>query len=515
MILDQYGKQVQWQAAAGAVRHSNARPWEPVQLSDIGTLVPSADRKTLLSASRRLFLNMGVLRGACEQKAMYAVGRAWSPKFEGTDTAWGSTAIDWLANQWYGICDIRGGMHDFKTALYLLSVAIDRDGEAFVLLTENENGYPRIQHIPCHRIGAEMGSNKSIVEFGPYKGLEMVDGIVYGKAGNPVAAQFLDEEGKFKEFLSFRDLIHVYDPSWQEQGRGLPGFTHAINDLRDSLMSHNWERQAQMASSSIALIEHNELGGLDPNENSAILAGNTCAGNASGIHEEVYSGGSVRYFRANSGGKLDPLFNPRPGESWESFQDRIVRSALAGINWPYGMVWKPSGQGTAERNEIGRAQRAVEDRQDLLLYAAKRMAQHAISKAMFPRSKKTGKAMDPLLPFSSDWWRIGFTMPTKLTIDDGRVSKELIDKWRAGLLNATDIVGMHGADYDAHLMARAEEVAKRKLAAIAAGEKYGVKIEEREMAMMTPNEQPPQESPDGKQDDTEAPDKEKDDDADA
>ena len=92
MLLDQYGKQIQQTAASGAIRYSNSRPYEPVQLKDLGDLVPARDRETLLSASRRLFLNMGVPRGAIEQKAMYSVGRSFNPKFEGTDKDFGTAA---------------------------------------------------------------------------------------------------------------------------------------------------------------------------------------------------------------------------------------------------------------------------------------------------------------------------------------------------------------------------------------------------------------------------------------
>ena len=482
MIVDQYGRSVQWQAASGAQRYGFDRPWQPVEIADIGRLVPGYDRETLLSASRRLFLNMGVARGAIEQKAMYAVGRSWLPRFDGTDDEFGVVATDWLSNQWFGICDLRGGMHDFRTALYLLSVAIDRDGEAFVLLTETEDDYPRLQHIPCHRVrtpgkvGDVRVDDGEVLKVGPYRGLRIVDGIVYGRTGAPVAVSFVDTNGEFSDWLSMRDLIHLYDPSWQEQGRGLPALTHAINDLRDSLQSHDWERQAQMMLSTLGLIEYNELGGPDPSDPSTVLAGGTP--NTTGLTVENYSGGTIRYFKSNSGSKLEQIAHTRPNDLWDTFQDRIIRSALAGINWPYSLVWKATGQGTAERSELGKAERAIQDRQDILLYAAKRMVGYAVAKA-----QKLN-----LLPESADWWRWSFTMPPKLTIDDGRVAKELESAWKAGFRNHADIVGMLGKDLRQHYRERAAEIRLRKeLAREFSG--GGIEIEDREMAMLTPNEQ--------------------------
>jgi hypothetical protein len=79
-------------------------------------------------------------------------------------------------------------------------------------------------------------------------------------------------------------------------------------------------------------------------------------------------------------------------------------------------------------------------------------------------------------------------MPRKLTIDDGRMSKEQIEGWRAGYVNHEDILGDYGKTLEEHYDARAREIYLRKKAA----EKWsidGVEIEDREMSMLTPNEQ--------------------------
>lgn len=478
-ILDQFGNSYYQQTAAkAAVRGGGQRPSEPVQLWDIGKLVPKRDRETLLSVSRRLYLNHPILSGAIEQKSMYAIGRAFIPIFAGADMEFGAAATRWLVETWMPICDIRGGNFDFKTTLYNASNAIDRDGEDYIYLTEDASGFPRIQHIPAHRIGNPAGVIDGVMTQAPYRNATIKDGIVYNRYGQPVAYAYLNEDRSLNKWLSGFDVVHAMDPQWQEMGRGLPAYTASLNMLRDALQSHEWEHQAQLMLSSIALIESNELGGPDPNDPMNALTQASESPTGTGITSEYYMGGQVRYFRSNSGGKLETLKNERPGESWESFQDRVIRMALAGVNWPYSLSWKPSGQGTAERHEIAKAQRAVEDRQDLLEKIASRLCNWAVAKAM-----KQG-----ILPESVDWWKWTFSKPQKLTIDDGRVSKELIEGWKAGYINQADILGAHGKELRSHLYARAEEVALRKLIAEEIGNKYGVEIEEREMAMLTPNE---------------------------
>ena len=89
---------------------------------------------------------------------------------------------------------------------------------------------------------------------------------------------------------------------------------------------------------------------------------------------------------------------------------------------------------------------------------------------------------------SADWWKWDFSTPPKLTIDDGRVTKELEALWKIGAANMRDIVSMRGKTYEEHIRERAAEVALRKLAAAEAAELYGVPVDDREMAMLTPNE---------------------------
>ena len=469
-----YGQHV----ARGASRNNGLRPWEPVKLQDIGTLVPPTDRATLVSASRRLYLNQPILSGAVEQKSMYAIGKAWLPKFTGTDTEFGNAAKAWLEELFFPLCDVRGPVFDFKTNLYVWSDAIDRDGETFIALTESKTGFPQIQSIPCHRVATPRSMEDGPIKSGPYRNARLTDGVVYNRQGTPIAFAYVDESMDLIEWVSLRDAIHVYDPAWQEQGRGLPAFTPSLNALRDAMQSHDLETMAQAMLSGRVFIEWNETGGPDTGDPAFALTGSADNGSqCPGVQVENINGPLNTYYRANSGAKLETLYNPRPGEAWESFQDRIIRGALAGVNWPYSLVWKASGQGTAERHEIAKAQRAIEDRQELLKRPAKLIVSWAVAKAI-----KAG-----MLPASPDWYRWDFTMPQKLTIDDGRISKELIEMWKAGHINQTDIIGMMGKTRTEHLTERAEEVAEGKVIAKEVGGKYGVEISDDEMAMRNPN----------------------------
>ena len=471
MILDEFGRSAQYKAVR-AVNNNAHRPYEPIEKKDIAALIPAVDRKTIVSHARRIYLNFGPMKNAINQRSMYAVGRAFVPQFKGEDAGFGKLATDWLINSFYPIGAAQGGMHDLKTCLFGWSSSLDVDGEIFVLLTETKTGYPQYQGIPSHRIATPYGMSE-----GPTRGGRLEDGIVYWPSGSAKEYAFCDKDGKFLEWIPASNMIHLYDPEWQYQGRGLSALTPCINDCRDIIQSVEWERLAMMQMSSISLIEYNDNGAPDADDPYTTLSGEPVDGKEMTV--QSMDGGTVRYFKSNSGGKIETLVNTRPGNPFLEFHDRLLKSAFAAINWPYAFYsGHGAGGGTAQRLEIASAQRSIEDRQDLLFYAAKRLVSYAIAKA-----QKRGD-----LPQSADWWKWEFSYPPKLTIDDGRVMKELESSYKLGFKSASDITAAMGKEYKDVIREKAEESAIRQLIAKEVGEKHGVEIDQRELVMFTPNE---------------------------
>ena len=236
-----------------------------------------------------------------------------------------------------------------------------------------------------------------------------------------------------------------------------------------------------MMVSSHALIEYSDTGGVDLDDPSVSLTGEV--GDADRLAVQSYSGGMVRHFKSNSGSKLESIDHTRPGDMWASFQDRIIREALAGIPWPVELVWKAeSVTGTTIRNIQARARASVEARQDVLRKPARRIIGWALSKAI-----KLG-----LLPASEDWYRWEFTMPPKLSIDprnDSTHTSRRIQDWRQ---NMTGILQEKGKTHAEHVRERCAEIIERKTIKEEYEAKYGVEIDDREMQMLTPNEQPDQ-----------------------
>ena len=482
-ILDSNGRPTEYQRklVSSSDRYTRGAPWMPDFSKDLDDLFTQTDHRATMSQSRVIFSNFGVPRGAIMQKADGVVGRAWEPEFKGKDNEFGDAAKEWLQS-WFSVCDVQGNLQDFKTSLKMNSVAVDRDGDVFILLTETKTGYPQIQHIPAHRVGTRSASVKDdILLVGSYRGNRIKNGVVENKNGSPVAYCVLGNDANGDKYISAQDIVHVADPQWHNQSRGIPALSHAIHELRKAKTSQEWELMAQMMVSSHALIEYSDTGGVDLDDPSVSLTGTV--GDADRLAVQSYSGGMVRHFKSNSGSKLESIDHTRPGDMWDKFQDRIIREALAGIPWPVELVWKAEGvTGTSIRNIQARARASVEARQDVLRKPARRIIGWALSKAI-----KLG-----LLPASEDWYRWEFTMPPKLSIDPRNDSKTQADEYKLGAVNMTGILQEKGKTHAEHVRERCAEIIERKTIKEEYEAKYGVEIDDREMQMLTPNEQPDQ-----------------------
>lgn len=459
MILDQYGNPVcsgSRNFASAADRADRSRPPEPLYKDDFDKLIPDYDRQFIVSGSRKLFQNFGPVTGALIQKADNVVGRAWSPKFVGQDREWGAIARDWLENQWYGNCDVRGRAWDFKTLLWLDSVAMGRDGDCFIYLTEGASGYPLTQRISVNRVGQRNGSSGGKVADGPYKGSKISHGVILDKFNRAIAYRVLGDTAAEDRDIPADRMIPVMDPLWHDQVRGIPSTSPAIKLIYGSLTATEREQMNQLIRASYALVEYNDTGGPNLDDPSVALGQAATGDTPATPTVESLAGGMIKYFRSNSGGKLETIESDTPGDMWDRFQDRVVRTFAAAINWPYELFWKANEVNAAlVRNIQERARMSVEDQQDVLKSPALFQIRYAIAKAI-----KVGILPKP--KNAADWWKWDFQMPRKFSVDLAKDAQQRREDFKLGLCNRTGMASDMGLDAEVLEDERIEEVFRRR-----------------------------------------------------
>lgn len=482
-ILDANGNPVSsYRRFSQGAEQVETRPWQPTRLDDIEKLIPSYERETLVAVSRSIMENFGPVKGAIRQIAMYSVGDAWKPKNASTSERWRKKAESVVREQFCPIADIRGGGRGFTDLLYHSSILLDRDGEIFILLTQHASGFPALQVIPSHRIRSNnFGHSRQgeLVSEGQFQGASVSDGVIHSESGTVIGYRFIGDDKTTFTDIPAASMIHCFESDYPESRRGYPSTTHGLNDIRDSMQSHEWERLNMLIRSSIALIESNESGIPDNELPGAHFDSNRGTDSPQRNTAVKYlDGGAVKHFRAGTGSKIDVLKHENPGNMWSDYNDRMTKMMFAGMPWPVSLTWGNTGQGTAERKDIELARRTIKDRQATLRVLARRCIGYATAKLM-----KLGR----IAP-SEDWWRWDFNMPPILTIDDGRVAKATIELWRAGLISDEDILSDMGKDEEDYWPRKFESAAKKEQAFEDARAKSGLDLDYRYKGMFTAND---------------------------
>jgi len=448
--------------------------WSPDLTRDFDELFSATDWRSVVTQSRIIFANFPVPKSASLQKAWHTVGNAWKPEFVGESTEWGDNELLPFLELWAKNQDVRGETFDLKMNLHLDSIAIDRDGDVFTLLTEDDLGFPKVQKIEAHRIGDRAGVAK--VEQGEFKGRRIFNGVIKNEHGRAIAYQILGEEKEFDMIVPSDSIIMSFDPDWHSQGRGVPAFAAVIPELRKAKTSEEWELMAQLVHSAHSIIEYNESGSAD------FTGGNGEEVVDDGLNVQEFSGGMVRYMKANSGNKIESVTSARPSDMWDKFQDRVQRMACTSVGWAYELTWKPEGlNGVSVRSVQDKARHAVSRRQIVLKKSLARQAEWAVAVGI-----KNGYLSPP--PVSSDWDKFTFSMPPQMTIDPRHDAKTDEEEFKYGRRNLTGLLKKDGKTLLPHLKERIQEVVLREQLILEAEAKHGISIDRREIFMLNPNE---------------------------
>lgn len=478
-IVDQFNRPVSstQKFARAADTCSFDRPWMPTRLDDIQNLITPYDRRVLVAVSRLMAENWGLMRALCRQIPMLAVGNAWTPSNNSTATRFANKAEAVIREEFLPIADIRG--RSWGKLVWDIAAEYIRDGESFILKTSYENGFPALQILPNHRIGqrTNYGEKDERVKGGKFSGAKIVDGIILNRLNQVIGYRFLGDIEKEDEDIDAKYIEHVFDSDYSEGVRGYPAASHGLNDARDSLQSHEWERFNLLFRSAHTIIESNLTGAPDDTPGNHFGGGNTTGENKP-TRIDWMQGGLVRHLQAGTNSKLESLKHDTPGEVYESFTNRMGQSLCAGVPWPWSFVGEPTGQGTAERRDIEQARRTIADVQGTIEPAARRLIGYATAKL-----QKMGR-----IPQSPDWWRYSFNKPPKVTIDDGRVSKAALEMHARGVISDEDLLDDRGVDHDEFWTRKFDRAATKEKLFAEAEARHGVKIDPRVKGMFTPND---------------------------
>lgn len=447
---------------------SNLRGWRPSLDRDVWKMLPNAKHRAMISDSRYVFGGSGAVSGAVRKKADYAIGWSWSPTYTGTNEAFRQAAQP-LMDRWTRLCDMRGGVFDWRLGLRCASIAMDRDGDCFAVKTITPEGSPRIQWLEGHRIGTptigwqQADTVPDNEQTRGYAGLPILSGVIYDEFMRAVGYNLLPSEDDLMisnqewNIIPASAVESFSDPDWFSASRGIPSIIRAILDWYDLGETREAEKIAVKAHSSLVMVEKNETGRREIGREAIGSGGLPSAGRQS-LQTQMIDKGLIRYIK--SSGDISAHETNRPGEAWQNFMDEITRGAFLGMDMPIEFAWNSSQIGGAGiRAMVGQVQRAIENRQAVMYKPA--MATFLWAVAVYMQ----GKA----IPFSPDWWSWEFSMPAKFSVDMGRDSQNRREDVKVGLRSFSEVVGEDGIDLRDHVKRRIADYQLAKAEADAAG----------------------------------------------
>ena len=409
---------------------SNQRQTQQDSNADMLDLMSRHKTLLLRNDARFIVSSNSIVSGAVKQKAGKVYGESWRFQSHSKDKDF-VKAVEADMKKIDASIDIRGSQYSFRRNIKIESRLLDVDGDFFVLLTETKTGFPRLQYLEAHRIGQLLSSNEDVVESGKYKGLTIKNGIIYNENAAEVAYRVITEGGDDFEDITARDMVHVTDPDWFSQGRGIPSIASGMLDWYDLAEVRDYEKIAQKVSAATTLIEKNETGKSDQAQR---IINGTVGASAAPFQSELLAGGTIRYLKNSA--SLEMLQSNRPSDGFLKFTDKIEQGAFYGMKWRREMLDSSSVGGAGVRAFQRDINDSINERVEVLAFFKKRMALYIIAK----------RAKQGIYVLPEDWTECSFTKPREFTVDDGQSRKADRDDVRAGLASVNDILSRRGHD---------------------------------------------------------------------
>jgi hypothetical protein len=422
-----------------AATQSTDRQQIALQDRDIHRNVTPLGRRTLLSLGRYAYENIPQVRGMILEQANFSALGIIS-QYYGANPKFKDLAENWLLEH-NKICDIQGQPFTMETLRRNHVIALARDGELFILLTETAEGYPLLQVIPAHRVASPMAIE--VVQGGPFDGARIIDGIIVDDFGRRIGYRVLLTDSGYAlsnyRDIPAKDIIHSFIPEYGEQLRGSSPIGKSVFDYMDVNETRAFEKAALKLGSHYGMIVKNESGTVDKAKQvirSATTSADSTTGAAQSLSTQVVNGVGVYYFKAGTGQGLEPVKNDRPSANQQNFEAEIIRSAFYGNSWSVDFSLDPSKVGGAPmRVVVEKVNRTIKGIQCFGIEpVARKIDGWRISKAI-----NLG-----LLPPDVDWFKWEYQFPAEITADKKYDSDVDVAEVRAGIRSPQKAIGKRG-----------------------------------------------------------------------
>lgn len=437
-----------------AATQTNRRKQLPLLDYDIHRNVTAYGRSVMRTLGRRLYCASDVVRGTVNEIAMNVGGRLQA-EYRGANKEFKRPVERWT-HRHDRIADIAGWPYTSRTWRKGIVRAALLDGDEGTVFCKDDNGIPRLQRIPGHRIGSAPG--KETVEGGPFDGALIIEGVIIGDQLQPLGYRVLTGEcpTDYEQYVDIPSdrMILNFVPLFAGQLRGfsLVGFSAFIH--QDIYESDLWELLAQKAGAGRVFQEWNEYGEPPPGADFIVGPDASSSGSATpaGLWREVIDEGINTYFRSSDpNARLEAVKFDRPSANQREFKESKSRETFYSVGWSLDFGLNPTKVGGAPlRVLVDRINATVEDLQcEMVEPAARRFDAFRIPVAMLELKA---------IPFVDDWYELEYQAGARLTGDRKYDSDVTLQEVKFGIKSRTQACMERGEGDDDVLESNAKSV---------------------------------------------------------
>jgi len=358
----------------------------------------------------------------------------------------------WATTAWEEIKDqlVLGpaGQNGWAAAQALMVWRWFFDGEVFIYLTELE-GRPAVQVLETHRIVQP-------TNLAPQQRKKIIDGIeIDPLTTQPIAYHVLTDDRGGTRRVPASQIIHIMDPSYSDQLRGMPVLTPVLRDMHCLMDLEMYEMRAHADAA-----EKSTIWKLHTGEFGAELVRRADLG-----LEQIESAGQeiadrVRHYSDALGGRAVALLPgedvtviqpQRPTEQQRAFWDYLINKICVGVGIPRQLVAPYSVQGTVARADLAAARSSMISASELFIRATRKIYAHALGVIMANNSG--------LPPAPATWSNVSIRAPRQIDVDLGRSTVAMLEELKHGASHWELIYGQMGLDWRQELRKRAEQIA--------------------------------------------------------
>lgn len=389
-----------YQGAFESTRYSVHRTRiDAPQPDDFRREMQDSTRREMVRLSRWLEKNNGLYKQMFKDTAIYTVGDGITLQCLGGDYDWQSL----VEAEWEQECEAPevSGRFSMLECQYMISEALDRDGEVFAIKTKR-GGQPKFQLVETHR-----------VETPPdlFGNTDIADGIRYNKLGQP-QGYYVKQAGGSYSLIPASSMMHIYEAEYISQSRAYPPHQHAINNLRDEMDLLAMEKVAakdNARTSRVLKVEDTKMDTGDLGIGQPLGAGNATTNPTDPDTLNRVLGGVTAVLQNNE--SLVSYVSARPSSAFTGFIDHLRRDSVMG-GLPYEFVADPTRAGGASvRLVVAKAGRYFAHRQNIIIH---RFLNEYFKYWMGVKIKQ-GEIKN-----AKNWWKCEWVTPKSVTVDAGR-----------------------------------------------------------------------------------------------